>query len=164
MKHLFLDLEDTVITPVMNGWENTELINVQKIKAFMTEFQPDQLHVFSFAIWNVTERDRFNRHTRPAIELSLNMKFGLVPTVDDDIIFACCRMMSIDPGSVDFSEMSNFWGKQGAFRLNMLFKHQQTYTHGIDTEVVLLDDAVVNETFSFPGLRLTGRILNIDQL
>ena len=164
VRHLWLDLEDTVVTPVVDGWFNTHLINLDKIERVMAEFKPDQLHVFSFAVWNRQELTRFNMGTRPMIETRLKMPFSIVPTVDDDIIPACCSIMHIDPGSIVFSDMSDFWGKHEAFRLFCRKTFANTHAHGIDTEVLLLDDAVMNEEFSWPGLRLKGRILNIDQL
>jgi hypothetical protein len=164
VRHLFLDLEDTVITPVTEGWFNTHLINVEKVKAFIAEYKPTHVHLFSFAIWNVAQRDRFNQGTRLMLERALGITLSLVPTVDDDIIPICCKVMGMGREAVDFSEMSNFWGKQIAFKLCMqdMFKHASK--HDVDTEVVLLDDVVFNEHFFWPDARVRGRILNIDQL
>jgi hypothetical protein len=164
VRHLWLDLEDTVVTPVVDGWFNTHLINLDKIERVMDEFKPDHLHVFSFAIWNQQELVRFNMGTRPMIETRLGKRFSIVPTVDEDIIPACCSVMRIDPGSVVFSDMSDFWGKQEAFRLFCRKIFANTHAHGITTEVMLLDDVVMNEEFHFPDLRLYGTIHNIDQL
>lgn len=161
-RHLFLDLEDTVITPVLDGWFNTHMINVQKVKDFIAEFKPDAVHLFSFAVWNQEELKRFNMGTRDMLERNLGIKLSGIPTVDDEIIPVCCKVMNILP--VDFQEMSNFWGKQGAFRLNMQHMFRNTHTHDVDVEVVLLDDAVFNEEFYWPDVRVRGRILNIDQL
>lgn len=157
-KHLFLDLEDTIITPVLNGWFNTHLINVQKVRSVIQDFAPDEVHVFSFAIWNQFELNAFNLGTREMIERSLGIKFTSVPTVDDVIIPACCAVHGLQP--VDFQEMSNFWGKHEAFRLSM--RHLFANTAGV--EVMLLDDVVLNETFEWPDLKIKGRIVNIDKL
>lgn len=164
VRHLFLDLEDTVITPVLNGWFNTHMINVPKVKAFIAEFKPTAVHLFSFAIWNEAERERFNLGTREMLENCLGIKLSLVPTVDDDIIPICCKVLNLSPATVQFDEMSCFWGKQGTFRLCMQNMFANTHQHAVDTEVVLLDDAVFNETFIWPDKRVTGRIINIDQL
>lgn len=163
-KHCFIDLEDTIITPVLSGWFRTELINLKKIKTFIDEFEPDFVHVFSFAIWNQQELAGFNAGTRPMVEAALGVQFSAVPTVDDEILPTCCKIMGIDPGSMVFSDMSDFWGKHEAFRLNMRHIFKNTHLHGEDTEVVLLDDAVFNEDFHWPDLRLRGRVLNIDDL
>lgn len=161
VRHLFIDLEDTIITPVMNGWFNTHLINVELIQKIIAEFEPDFLHVFSFAIWNQEERMRFDLGTRPMIEARLGMKFNLVPTVDDSIIPACCAVMGIDPGAINFSDMSDFWGKHEAFRLFCRKQFANTHEHDVDTEVLLLDDAVMNEEFFWPDLRITGKISKV---
>lgn len=164
IRHLWLDLEDTVITPVMEGWFKTEMINTEKVRDFITEFKPDYVHLFSFAIWNQQELSGFNTGTRPMLEAALNIKLSQTPTVDDNIVPSCCRLLGIDPGSITFSDMSDFWGKQGAFRLYMRHMFKTTHSHGIDSEVVLLDDAVFDEEFYWPDIRLRGRVLNIDQL
>jgi hypothetical protein len=164
-KHLFLDLEDTIITPVMNGWFNTELINLQKIRKVIAEFQPDQVHVFSFAIWNERELKGFNDGTRRMIEEALGVKLIMVPAVDDQIIPACCSILKIAASTVDFSDASAFWGKHEAFRLFARSTFKYTWAAWeIDTHVLLLDDAVFDEKFEWPDLHITGEIRNIDAM
>lgn len=165
VKHLWLDLEDTVITPVMNGWFNTQMINVPKVKAFIEEFKPDHVHLFSFAIWNEFELSRFKALTKERLEQVFGIKLDIMPRVDEDIIPACCSVMNLSPATVDFQEMSNFWGKHEAFRLYMRHVFKGVRNHpGLTVEAVLLDDAVINETFSWPDLCIQGRILNIDTM
>lgn len=165
LKHLFLDLEDTIIFPVMNGWNDTHLVNVEKIKAFIADFKPDQVHIFSFAIWNQRELKGFMNGTRMMIQDALGVKFTVVPTVDDDIIPRCCDMMGLNRSTVDFQEMSNFWGKHEAFRLFVRSKLQTGWVKWkIESEVVLLDDAVWDENFEWPDLHVKGRIINIDKM
>lgn len=161
LRHLFLDLEDTVITPVVDGWFNTHPINAEKIKAFIAKFQPHFIHIFSFAIWNQEELKRFNLGTRPMIEQALGVSLSHVPTVDDEILPACISVAKLHHACVTFSDMSDFWGKHEAFRLNMrhMFKSGQ-----VKVEVALLDDMVYNEAFEWPDLKVKGHILNIDQL
>lgn len=149
---------------MVEGWWKVELINIDKIKAVMTKFQPHFIHIFSFAIWNEQERDKFSAAVRPLIEKELGMPLSLVPTVDDDIIPVCCKVMNLATSTVDFQEMSNFWGKAGAFRLCMRNMFSKTSQHGIIGEVMLLDDAVYDETFMWPDIQVKGCILNIDQL
>ena len=163
-RKLFLDLEDTVITPVVNGWLNTQVINKAKVREFIEEFQPHDVNIFSFAIWNEHELRGFNHGTRPMLEQALGVQFSAVPTVDGEIIPACCKVMNLAPETVDFQEMSNFWGKHEAFRLNMrhIFRHSNLFSGQI--QVVLLDDAVFNEHFDWPDLHVSGRIINIDTL
>lgn len=162
-RHLFLDLEDTIITPVMDGWFNTHLINVQKIKQVIEDFDPIEIHIFSFAIWNQAELRGFNMGIRPMIEQALGRTLSAVPTVDDDIIPVCCKVKGISPDRVDFSDCSDFWGKHEAFRLNMRNLFRTNWKNWeIETEVVFLDDAVWDESFSWPDMRIRGQIINID--
>ena len=85
MKHLFLDLEDTVITPVVNGWDNTELINKELIKQIVDAFKPDFVHIFSFALHNKHEVEEFKLWVRPALESLLEVPICVTPDMDDMI-------------------------------------------------------------------------------
>lgn len=157
-KHLFLDLEDTVITPAINGWACTDFINTEKIKNFIEHWRPDQVHIFSFAIWNQHELNKFNNHLRVPLEDNLGVRFTIVPTVDDNIIPACCKVKGIQ--LLEFHEMSAFWGKGGAFQL--FVKNLVNRSFPIDMEVALIDDAVENEQFIWPDLHVIGQLINVD--
>lgn len=148
----------------MNGWFNTQMINVPKLKRFIAEFKPDRVNLFSFAIWNAAERERFTMGTRPMLEKSLGITLNLVLAVDEDIIPICCREMGMSPDVVDFSEMSNFWSKQGAFRLCMRHHARNLKRHGQTLQAALLDDAVYDELIQWPDLGTRIAIVNIDEL
>jgi hypothetical protein len=156
---LWLDLEDTVITPIVDGWNKFEIINLEKIQRVIQEFEPVRVNVFSFAIWNTHQRSLFDSHCRPHVEKALGVKFDLVPTVDDHIIPAACQVLLLSQSRVDFADASAFWSKQESFRLLLRSQSQHSQSHH-----VLLDDAVESETFSFPRLKVSGHILNIDSL
>ncbi len=163
VRHLFLDLEDTVITPVVEGWHNCELINIDKVRAFMQDWQPHYVHLLSFAVWNPRELALFNQHVRPMLEAALGMPLSSTATVDDDILPACCKVRSMSAERVDFSEMSAFWGKHDAFRLFM----QHRFCRGlreVPVEVALLDDAVMHERFEWPRWKIRGELINIDEM
>lgn len=155
MKKLFLDLEDTVITPVFEGWANAELMNIQKVRGVISQFQPDEVHIFSFAIWDKDDIHNFNFWVRNRLELALGVNILLIPTVDD-ILDTCCKQTGIVRSTVDFKDLLQFWGKQDSF------KH---CVKGMkDCQVMLLDDSVMDESFSFPEISVSGLILNIDKL
>ena len=163
IKHLFLDLENTIITPAMNGWHHTELINVEKIKNIISDFKPDHVHVFSFAIWNKIQLHEFNASTRSMIEKALGVKLENVPTVNDDIIPACCSIRKIHSDRVTFSDASEFWCKHESFRLFTRFTFKNAWpAWESQTHVMLLDDMVFNEKFEWADMRITGEIKNID--
>lgn len=160
-RHLFLDLEDTVIEPVLKGWHATEMINVAKVKAFIAEFKPHEVHLFSFAVWDNQQKAMFQQGTQPMLEAALGIRLHSIPTVDDDIIPAVCNVLGLPRSSMDFDDLSTFCGKHDAFRhcMRNLFKHSSSLK-----ELVLLDDAVYNETSEWPDLQVKLRILNIDQM
>jgi hypothetical protein len=164
VKHLFLDLEDTVITAIETGWADTELMNIEKVKTFMAEFQPDFVHIFSFAIWHEEDLASFEWSIRQRLEKALGVAIHSVPMLDTDILKACCNSKWIAHEVVTRREVIDFWGKQDGFRLfvrNKLAKHASTH---IVTDVVLLDDMVEHEEFAFPAQGLRGRILNISEI
>lgn len=165
-RELWLDLEDTVITPVVNGWHDFELINIEKVKDVISSFAPHAVHVFSFAVWDERQRQLFTHMCRPHLEKALGVKLQLVLTTDLDMIPIACRQLGMQASTVDFQEMSNFWGKQGTFRLCM--RHHATnhrrHHPNLRLHVLLLDDVVYNETVWWPDLQTTVEQQNIDQL
>lgn len=165
-RDLWLDLEDTIVTPIVDGWHLFDIINLEKIKDVIDSFDPHSVNIFSFAIWNEHQRGLFNRLCRPHLESALNLRFNLVLTVDGDITPVCCKEMGISAQSVDFQEMSNFWGKQGAFRLCMrhhAVNHRRHHPN-LPLHALLLDDVVYNERMVWPDLQTTVEQRNIDQL
>lgn len=159
-----MDLEDTVITPVMTGWPNAECINIEKVRAVIAQFKPDRINIFSFAIWDSRQRELFNMFTRGPLQKALGIEFNIVLAVDEDIIPVCCKQTNLHPDRVDFQEMSNFWGKQGAFRLCMRNHAANLHRHGQTLITMLLDDAVFDELIQWPDLDTRVIITNIDQL
>lgn len=117
-RELWLDLEDTVVTPITQGWHIFSIINLEKIQEVVASFAPHTINIFSFAIWDKTQLQLFDTHCRSHLETALGTPFSTVMTVDG-IGRLCCNQLMLSPDRVDFQEMSNFWGKQGAFRLFM---------------------------------------------
>jgi hypothetical protein len=155
----FWDLESTLITPVVNGWYNTELINAEKVAALKRELKPDANHIFSFALHNEYEKRGFDAGVRLLVEQRVG-ELGLVPLVDRDIIPICCKQRNIHPDTVDFNELCAFWGKAQAFRL--FVQHRFANPHRDHVHVVLIDDDVPNETWEWPDQNMSGRLINID--
>lgn len=162
-RHLFLDLEDTVIEPVPDGWMNARFINIPKVKAFIEQWNPVGVHLFSFAVWNEQQLRGFTNHVQPHLEKYLGRELYLTPTVDDDILPACCAVKGLSIDRVDFSDMSDFWSKQDSFKHYVRHKFGDVRARG-GLQVVLLDDAVFHERFEWPGLGIRGEILNIDEM
>ena len=154
-----------MVTPITSGWANFDLLNLQKIRDVLRSFEPHSVVIFSFAIWDQQQRRLFETYCRPHLERELGVTFDLVLTVDDDIIPTCCRQLGIEPSTVDFQELSAFWGKQGAFRLwarDFALDHRSTSI--LPLHLLLLDDVVYNERVVWPDLQATVEQRNIDQL
>jgi len=154
-RHLFLDLEDTVIRPVFS-WQQTELINRGPVQRVFNSFRPDRVSVFSFAIHNQRELDQFDQWCRPDLERWLGA-FTFVPRVDEDIVPAACRITGMHPSSVSFGDASDFWSKQQSFRL-WLRDCAETFR---GSRIVFLDDVVWDEDFTWPDFDIEVSIRNI---
>ena len=161
MKMLFLDLEDTIITPAFEGWHLCELINVEKIKAFIAHHNIEVVSLFSFAIHNQREKELFIKHNRVMIENALGIKIFEIPTMDDHIIPACCREKGIHQSTLDFGDVVAFWSKDISF---ILFLKDKFKTNKYEHEIFFLDDAISDMNFSFPKQNFTAQCFNIDQL
>lgn len=159
-KILFLDLEDTIITPVTTGWHNIDLINLEKIKSFILENKITTLNIFSFAIWNESEKEKFSDKCLPWIESELGHKVSFIPTVDSHIINACCLQKGLNRSTVDFSDLGAFWSKDIAFMLCI----KEWFKDKTDNHCFLLDDVVENVDMFFSKNNLKISILNVDKL
>lgn len=166
-RHLFLDLEDTCIAPVLQGWHRTELVKTEKVRRFIELWKPTHTHLFSFAIHNVHELAGFNQGTRPMLEKALGVRIQMTPTVDDDITPACCKLQGLSPQLTTFTEVVEFWGKQTAFRMFIRQMHPRLFKRESFEEelsVALLDDAVFDEVFIWPNENIRGVVRNVDLL
>lgn len=163
VRHLFLDLEDTVITSAADGWERTECINQDRIEKVLNEFKPDFIHLFSFAIWNNDELEKFKQTTLFLVQRVHKIKIDLMWTVDDDIIPMCAKELGLNKSTIEFSDASAFWSKHQSFRLCMR-QHFKNRDSDLPVQVMLLDDAVFTETFEWRDMNLTGIVQNVDEL
>lgn len=161
MNILFLDLEDTIITPATLGWHLCELINVDKIKRFISNNNIEVVSIFSFAVHDKREKMLFEKHNRAMIEQALGHSLFRIPTVDDDIVPACARQKSLAPSLISFQEMVEFWGKDLAFQLFLKEDFQRNRT---PINIFFLDDAIEDFHFEIPKLALTVKTFNIDDL
>lgn len=161
MRHLFLDLEDTVIEPVTYGWESPKLINVDKVRGFIAQVNPSAVHIFSFAVATAEDVAHFEQHVKPLLEEALGVSITHCPTLFEHIIPECCQHSNLAEDKVSIEDVCDFWGKQGSFKhyVQQVFKGLE---HPV--EVVLLDDAVTDEDFNFPALGVSGWVRNVDLL
>jgi len=166
IRHLFLDLEDTVITPVTaDGWQHSELIttNIELVKRIITEWNPECVSIFSFALWDKKDLDDFNTIIRGKLEEAIGRKLSFVWTLDDDIVPMSCAEKCRSHGYTTRREVREFWGKQDSFKLCIKHFFQAGARDGGPTiEAMLLDDDVYEEFFSWPTYNIHGSIFNID--
>ncbi len=164
-RHLFLDLEDTVIDSVDGGWHTWKLLDLRRIKRFIRDWQPSALHVFSFAIHNQQELEAFNRIMRSPLEKALERPLELVPRVDEDIIPISISMRSRGMQNLTFLEVSDFWGKEETFRFCCRHWFGKPWQEQrVSTTALLIDDCVITETWQVPALRLSGGTLDLADL
>lgn len=159
-KHLFLDLENTLVEPVTEGWANVSMLALAPIKRFIANFNPDHTHVFSFAVGDSMDVRQFELHMRERLQSTLGIQFTRVLTVNQDILPACCRQKNLSANCVDFSDLVDFWGKPGAFKLFTQDMFQDTQ----GATVALIDDVVEDEDFFVHRLNLQGLIREVQRL
>jgi len=137
-KHLFIDLECTVIEPLYQGFSNYDLLyaNVRKIKHELDKGY-DTLNIFSFAIQTETDLRDFNKFLRPELEERLT-HLTVIPALVDfgnnpSILKAASRMRGVH---VTPHELFRYWNKDRAFEDFVKYYAKPS------TESVLIDDAI----------------------
>jgi hypothetical protein len=81
MTILFLDLEKTII----HSWDDPILINEERIIDIIRRINPNQIGVYSFAIYNKNDLDIFQKTILFELECALHIKIeqNLIFTVED---------------------------------------------------------------------------------
>jgi len=148
-KHIFFDLEDTLITPVIDGWMNCEFVNFHKIQTILNEFQPTHVHTFTFAIHDEADRRGFDNHVRSRLEQAHNITFSTCNGIHE-IRERCCRVKGLLSKLTSISVMVEFWGKQVSFRLFAEDWFKQSFSKhnpNQSVEIMLVDDSIIPEKF-----------------
>ena len=158
----FIDLEDTEIAPVLQGWIAAEPIGLARnVGKLLREWKPDEVRVFSFAVRDERDVQGFRQHVQPWLERLLGFTICDVPTTDGVIFPAAAKRAKLHPRRLDFSDVVDFWGKGGTFRL---FAKSCAIAAKEPLQVLLVDDAVEDEEFAFPRLGLEGRLVDSEGL
>lgn len=151
--NVFLDLEETII----QSWYNPTLVNVSSIRTALRDvFDIESVGIFSFAIGNNTDREKFISQFMPMIENALEVR------VDLDRIVTCDEMMKNSRelhGCVfeSWADYINVVGKGGAF-----IDHCRLHRVGMNT--ILIDDCVRNSTTIDHDTVTTIRLLPVQTL
>jgi hypothetical protein len=161
-KHIFFDLEDTLITPVIEGWLMCELVNFHKIQSILNEFQPTHVHTFTFAIHDDNDRCGFEAHCKQWIEQTHQFTFSTCNGIHE-IRERCCRVKGLQSNLTSISDMVEFWGKQVSFRLFAEDWFKQSFSkHNPNqpVEIMLVDDSIIPEKFElFDGMLKASCVL-----
>lgn len=151
---ILLDLEETVI----DSWANGSLCNIQKIKSFlnsplMKEINQD-ITIFSFAIWNDTDKDVFNKRFHDILENVLERKIVAVPTVEN--------MMVNDTKitGVRFDSITDFVSIRGKVGAAISWCN---HFHKNET-VIFIDDVIPNATWSNLDNKMVIDFFNVNSL
>lgn len=143
--HLYLDLEDTIIPPALDGFANLPLINVDKVKYVIEKYKPDYLHIFSFAIYNEHDYKSFAYHLQGRIQDAVGMPVTHVTTVDQIVEKVFGSLVN----RVDVLRC----GKTEVFRTCML-DALITGARDPDDLVILLDDSVETRVDTQMGISI----------
>lgn len=161
MNTLFLDLENTILTPNFSGWQDCELINIDKIIKFINNNNITVVNIFSFALHNNQDKELFIIHCRELIESAIKHHLNLIPTVNEQIIPFCCNQKNRHNKNMTFQELCRFWGKDLSF---ILFLKEFYKNNKTSQQIFFLDDAIEDFNFEIPKLKLKVATFNIDNL
>jgi hypothetical protein len=158
-KIVFLDLEDTVIDVFSpeTGDRNCELVNIAETRAFLERECPDEVRLFSFALWSEQRVAQFCS----GLEARLNEALGIELNVEGAFVirtlFQLCRKNGLM--FEDDNECMLFHSKDLGFQQFITLSDEFS-----DVEVVLLDDAVLSKRIEIPSRNLTIRIVNVNDI
>lgn len=160
--HLWLDIEDTILTPVVEGWPNSQAIHQKKLKMLIDDVKPDTVNIFSFAVHSDFDRTAFLTFWAEYFKGLIGHEFSTIPTVDQ-IRIACCKQLMLSQDRVSFSDMCDFWSKQLAFELFIQDRASKKEAWGMTEHDhhILFDDAVIEKTFTLPACNVSGQTINV---
>ena len=128
---LLLDLEETII-PVFGDWFVPSPY-ADNIKTVVEKFKPHKIELFSWAIYNQADVDKFNEH-RAYIESELDLTFNCIHDIAS-LITLYNRSTSVK--IIDTLDFFDFVTKE-RFLFDMAVKAK----HYPNEHLLLLDDAV----------------------
>lgn len=144
MKNIvWLDLEETLI----DQWGQFNLLDdrIAKIKKFLKNIQPEQLGIWSFAIWNEQDIIKFNTNgIREQLEQELEYKFNDIFSIEDIRTLVEEYEGFHYESTIEFIQLN---GKHWSF-IKFAFLHR-------DTNFYLIDDVI-------PNLKIYNEDLNVE--
>lgn len=143
---IFIDLEDTIVEPIDNGWPQSILMDVTrlaKVAKIIKESGNTQIGVFSFAIATAFDRRAFNSFLLDRVERALSVKINDVLTHQDMLTLAG---FDGEGNFIDQLATVNKLGKR------LLFIGMCRELDGED--FVLIDDTTADELVNANGKRI----------
>lgn len=147
---VFLDLEETII----HSFSNPLLCNVQKIRKYLRKHSIKEIHIFSFAIYNIADQATFEREMKPAIEEALGVTVLSWPSVRD-MLKADYELTGVYfDGGTEVHDYITIRGKPQGFINYVNSKWNYDYA-------VLIDDIVPNQTVIFHDPKCQVDLINV---
>lgn len=125
--HWFFDLEETLV----RSWSNPVLVNLARVREFLERHAVQEIHVFSFAIYDAEDQVEFVRSFKPHLERALNVRILSWPCVDE----LCQHTVAMGGPALSRLDYLREWGKVRAFV-------DHVRSQGFSGHAVLVDDAV----------------------
>lgn len=143
-KLLFIDLEETII----RSWHDPTLCNVEFVKNIIREEKVEEIHIFSFAIFNQKDMDYFESNLKPFLETVLGVKILSWMSISE-LNKVIRRFTSV---VLEDWELTDVWGK---------FRCFQDYCRAqfTNSDCILVDDVTPNSVFSLPDFNLVIRTI-----
>lgn len=133
-KLLLLDLEDTVLDEFWKGL-GAKAVRHAEVRAFMAAEQFDEVRIFSHAIANQSDIDKFVKFYKAWLEESLGVTISMTNFYTTEVLFRLCR----ESGEFweDDNECALRYGKDGG-----ALQYVKLNPEFVDMDIVLLDDAI----------------------
>jgi hypothetical protein len=148
---VFLDLEQTVI----NSWHDHTLINGRKIKFALKHLGVSSVSIFSFAIDDDKDMQKFNDELKGIIEQYLDVTIDDVVTSEDVFKMYHQKGVKFD----HLYEMKQMFGKSKSFIDWCTSRNENMGQH-----FILIDDACGSIFFCQKNLDITVEILDVNRL
>lgn len=149
--NVWLDLEETVFES-WDCWWNS--MNTRKLVTFLRANNVERVGIFSFAVYNETDKTTFNSLMKNSIQQELGVEIISVLSIED-IISIYWKKRGV---RIDQHDVLHLIGKQQAF-IDVM-----TLTAEPDSDSVLIDDVVDDVVVTNQTKSIKIRTLNVKTL